>query len=63
MKNCECIYEGKGKPMNGSHCKIHKNRTFECDYCKDCPDYRPISKPKPPQWPVCICGHITQEHN
>jgi hypothetical protein len=60
---CFCRFVCVGQPMDARECSIHGVREYTCDQC-DCEDYRPkLIRIHPTHWPLCVCGHIAQEHN
>lgn len=61
---CFCRFIAVGVPLDGRECSLHGTRAFGCDCCQGCTNYRPNRvKEFPTHWPLCVCGHIAQEHN
>lgn len=68
---CTCKFVAVGVPMDARGCTIHTRATYACDYgtCScygtcGCKDYRPSKDINVVgKWPVCVCGHLTQDHN
>jgi hypothetical protein len=70
--SCGCTFIAPGLPLSNSTCepdpilnkpKIHEQTTYACLRC-DCRDYAPRRTPRDGHhWPICICGHVSQEHN
>lgn len=68
---CGCIFIKTNEPMDNSNCKIHLKAKYQCDHNNAksntihiCTDYRPAKEPIANNgWPLCVCGHIAQEHN
>lgn len=61
---CGCVFVEVGMPLDASACQIHENRPYSCDMVGcTCLDYRPNKKKeRPNHWPLCVCGHIAQDH-
>lgn len=66
---CGCVFMGEGLPPDKSACEIHSHQLqYSCGCCA-CLDYRPKFDPSPNKlkssdpWPVCVCGHIAQDHS
>lgn len=60
---CLCKFIRVGFSMDTTNCKVHSNLYYACDQCH-CGDYRPNTEKKSPNhWPLCVCGHVAQEHN
>jgi hypothetical protein len=66
MSKCICKFKAVGQPMNLNGCTVHED-DYTCDLCPLhlCAIYRPsrefvVGKDS---WPVCVCGHVAQDHN
>lgn len=64
---CFCTFVAVGEPMDDSKCKVHAG-VYRCGAITShgpcqCQNYKPNKEKKyPSHWPLCICGHIAQEH-
>lgn len=73
MTNCLCTAEEAKQPMKSNGCPIHHDGPYKCDRCeslkdsgRNCKNYIPRKAFNPREsnfWPVCICGHVAEEHN
>ncbi len=70
LTQCSCKFIAVGEPLDNRGCSYHTALQYKCDVCKalrmedKCMNYRP-SRPKRASnhWPLCVCGHLAQDHN